>query len=780
MLRDRVCHCAGLAALVLGLNLSAEKSPASFGFGSPEVIKLDWSTRSLTPADLDGDGLRDLVVVNNDAGKIELLYQLAQGEQAGRKKKNLNRNRWEPVLEDARFEKRSLTVGFPVFDIVVHDFNADGRVDLAYTSGEVPLTVRYQSVDGEWVNSREYDGFEAVGWTNSIKASDVDRDGKVELFVLSANAIRVFNFEPDGSLGEPRLLHVSGGNPFNMMLFDVTGDDRSDLLYLSTDGKQVLAMREQVENGQFGPESRYEMERPARMVVPVGAVNGDQTRLAAVNSRSGSLEFMRLRSREEAAGGGNSALQDRSPEIYPIFAEAREAASYALGDMDGDGDPDLVVANPAKAELTLYERTKGRFQTSPAFPSFSAVSSLAAGRFFEEERESLIVMSEEEKTLGLSGLDRAGRLSFPQQLKIGSGDPAVTSAADVDDDGYDELLLVNEDWGDYSLIVAAPSDRKNRSSSWEVRFEQKLDGIRRRPFAIEVMHVFGADRPGLVLFVPREAPVLLRPAAGESGIALEQMAAESSIRESLFKDIGPAETSVFDVDGDGVNELVVGRTGFARAFKVVGDGLEMVDQFNARRGSDEVAAIIPLEDEAGVENIALYVSGERELQFLKRDPSGVFRYNRSVSVGALDLQDWFRLPATGKRKGEAFLFAGKDRFWHFNQESRALSWEIDNIYETDLEDIHYSHLAAADFDRDGRPELIAVDGNEHVLDVLGRDDGEFRSRMFWQVFEQNMHYQGRTGAKLEPRQVVIDELTGDGLLDLAVLVHDRVLIYPQQ
>ena len=41
-----------------------------------------------------------------------------------------------------------------------------------------------------------------------------------------------------------------------------------------------------------------------------------------------------------------------------------------------------------------------------------------------------------------------------------------------------------------------------------------------------------------------------------------------------------------------------------------------------------------------------------------------------------------------------------------------------------------------------------------------------------------MHYQGRKGSKLEPRQILIEDLDVDGRLDLAMLVHDRILIYP--
>ncbi|HKK18231.1 MAG TPA: FG-GAP and VCBS repeat-containing protein, partial [Opitutales bacterium] len=613
--------CALFSACPL---FAAEQAWAGFGFGPPEVVKLDWSTRSLTPTDLDGDGLRDIAVINNDAGKIELLYQLPQGESPPEPKKSVNRSRWEPVLEDARFDKRSLTVGFPLFDMVAGDLNGDGRVDLAYTSGEVPLTVRYQGEDEEWVDSREFDNFEALGWANSIKVADSDGDGTAELFVLCSDAIRVFRQNPDGSLGEPQLFYVSGENPFNMMLFDVTADGLSDLLYLSTDGKQVLAMRKQIEGGQFGPEYRHVMERPARVIEPMASVDDGASSLAVVNSRSGSLEFMQLLSGGEESGDDHPALQSGSPEIYPIFNKVRESASYALGDVDGDGEEDLVVANPAEAELVLFAREKGRFQASKAFPSFSSVSSLSAGRFFDRRKSGLVVLSEREKTMGLSELDSNGRLSFPRQIKIGSGDPVVTATADLDGDEYDELLLINEVEGKYRLCVAAPADRADSDGSWNLLFEMELQGVRRKPAAMATMDVFASDTPGLILFVPREAPVLLRPSEPGKALAFEPVATESPVRESLLKALEPAETSIFDVDGDGVNELVVARTGFARAFRFSGEELEMVDQFNARQGSDVIDAVIPLRASGEIKSVALYVSAQRELQFLDRDSAGVF------------------------------------------------------------------------------------------------------------------------------------------------------------
>ena len=86
---------------------------------------------------------------------------------------------------------------------------------------------------------------------------------------------------------------------------------------------------------------------------------------------------------------------------------------------------------------------------------------------------------------------------------------------------------------------------------------------------------------------------------------------------------------------------------------------------------------------------------------------------------------------------------------------------------------------ATDFNQDGLTELIFLETSKHNLEIASIDkDGEIAMNQRWPVFESRT-FRGQRQAVPEPREVLAQDFTGDGLKDLMLLVHDRVLLYPQ-
>ena len=89
-------------------------------------------------------------------------------------------------------------------------------------------------------------------------------------------------------------------------------------------------------------------------------------------------------------------------------------------------------------------------------------------------------------------------------------------------------------------------------------------------------------------------------------------------------------------------------------------------------------------------------------------------------------------------------------------------------------------MCIVDLNRDGRNDLLLREVQKHQLEVLSRTaDGEWKRAMRFKVYEGRIYERTDTPAA-EPREIVAAELTGDDLTDIAIVVHDRVIVYPQQ
>jgi hypothetical protein len=101
-------------------------------------------------------------------------------------------------------------------------------------------------------------------------------------------------------------------------------------------------------------------------------------------------------------------------------------------------------------------------------------------------------------------------------------------------------------------------------------------------------------------------------------------------------------------------------------------------------------------------------------------------------------------------------------------------------YETPIKDGYLNDVVSGDLDNDGRKDLVFMETSKNNLDLVIFDKNhKLVPGDRWQVFEQKT-FRGRGGEAPEPREAVVADLTGDGKNDLAVIVHDRILLYPQE
>src|SRR5690606_1959320 len=125
--RQLFCLIATALASLSGFSLEVTNR---FGFAGPEIFPVENQISPLRSVDLDGDGLRDIVGVNNARSKIPLLYNRTdETNEVSEEALSDNINELPP---DARFRVESIASEKRISSLVVADLNNDSRPDIAY------------------------------------------------------------------------------------------------------------------------------------------------------------------------------------------------------------------------------------------------------------------------------------------------------------------------------------------------------------------------------------------------------------------------------------------------------------------------------------------------------------------------------------------------------------------------------------------------------------------------------------------------------------------------
>jgi hypothetical protein len=803
-------------ATIIGSNVNSQQTEfdlddisAYFGFGEIEIIKLEWGINDLTVADFNGDGRNDIAVVNNTKAKIELLIQK---ETVGPGEKDIavdiNDIDVNTITPVTRFDKQSIAVSEKMHSLVCGDLNSDGMTDFAYYGEPKGLYVILQKA-GTTETSQTMSSIKRLSWrtkkrfeiddglltSNILACADLNNDGDDDLALAGRDGVYIA-LQKEGSLIEP-VKYPTSTITLSLKIGDLNGDNINDLILMTNDMEKPVHVRFGLKTGQLGPQVRFFIERPfAFELHNIDGAAGDE--ILTIESRSGRLICYKF------------SLENQKDADWPILfyplasGEADTTRDMAIGDFDGDGLSDVVISDPGAAELIFYRQVPKIGLTEPVrFPAFSDITSLSAVDINGDGKTELGILSIKEKVVGLSSFED-DRLSFPQPVDI-TGQPVAMELADVDNDGNMDCLYISTDNNNIRSLriiynLAAQEQQLKNSMNVISRKSETVENTDEIVSALELkkltsnpdgLKVLDVDQDGLqdaLIFVSYELPILVHQVQKRKFGIIDSQKALSS----LIKDASLRSTAMANVDGKSGEELLVAQKNFARSLVFSEDqSWSIIDQYNAKNTEDQISSVAAFNIygecfETGPA-ILLLDGRKGQLQILKTSDDKTYRVEKELDVGkwndVLHLKILFA-QLTGNHAYSLVLFdSGKFALItppsssNFTQLMEQLS-----SYETKIKDGMYGNLVAGDINEDGQTDIIMVEYRNNHIEILTLDaDLKPIPAMRFKIFEQKVYrdIKGLPKSRVEPRELKIVDVTNDDQEDLVTVIHDRIIIYPQ-
>lgn len=755
-----------LSAPLLALALSAsEPATNRFGFAGREIFPIDTAIAQLKAVDLNGDQKMDLALVNNARSKITLLINRTGDTNpvtAGIKKE-LNE-----LPPDSRFKIESIASEKRISSLAIADLNGDERPDLAYYGEPKELLIQYHDGTNTWGAPKRIAIEDGLLDPYALVAGDLNGDKRTDLLLLGEGHIYFFAQTENKTLAEPEKIPYTGAVK-SLQVLDIQGDGRDDLMLVNWDNQNPFRFRLQNAAGRLGPEIHFTLP-PIRSYWADDLDGDHKTEIITIAQKSGRAQI------------SNFVLKDAEPladswkqgqfEALPLQKTTKTKRGILWTDINGDKRSDLLVAEPDSGQLTLFlQRDDGAFEPPKSFPTLTGITELSAADWDGDGKTEIFMLSSDERQLGSTRLDENGRIGFPK-IQTLPGRPLTMAVGKFKADQRDMLAAIVD--GD------AGRDRREihiRDASGTSRQQKLSENFKANPSSISFHDVDQDGLNDLVILIPYEKIKVLR-----------------SVEDKDFEEIdvappgGSADQpwlSRADVDGDGKEELLLAQKNFLRAVTLERDGagawsFRVREQINGSASNSRIVAGAPLkEGGAVIPSIFLFDAERKLLTLTRRDASGVWQVVRNLPLPVTDFNAMRPVSFSEGDADTVSLIGVNTVAW---LSLRGKVWEFAELdgYETPIKDGYLHDVLSGDLNQDGRRELIFLETAKSYIDIVTFEKpNNLVPANRWQVFEERT-FRSRRNDLSEPREAIVADVTGDQKNDLIVVVHDRVIVYPQE
>ena len=352
------------------------------------------------------------------------------------------------------------TTAFDPLAVAIIDLDGDGKADLAVVNNANSPASTFSVLRN--TSSLKHISFQQrVDYViptkylpTAIVACDFDGDGKLDIAVTSNgdSLLSIFkNASSPGNITLVNTLNISTDDfPFSVAAADIDGDGKPDIVVSDFLTGVISVYKNTSSPGSISFAGKIDfITALGPRTVSIGDVDGDgKPDVVTSDYSSNFISIFR-----NTSIIGTITFANRID-----IATGTNPNDVQIGDIDGDGKNDLVVLNQSDVNYSVYRNTG-----SPGNISFAPRVNFPVSIYsYRPNRVSLSDMNGDGKPdLAVTGGDQTsvfqntsatGSITFNSQFNLYSNSPLSAAAADLDGDGLPDVCVTNSEFNTVSIF----------------------------------------------------------------------------------------------------------------------------------------------------------------------------------------------------------------------------------------------------------------------------------------------------------------------------------------
>ena len=344
--------------------------------------------------DIDGDGKSDIVIVNQNDATISvhqnrssansinfatgLVYTLPGATSFASAKGDVDGD-GKPDIVVANYAAGSVSIfrntstpgtitlasridypaGLDAISLSIADFDGDGKPDIAILNNN-PNTVsvlKNYSTPGN-ISFGALSNYATGVWPQSCITGDVDGDAKPDIIVTNhtSNTISVLrNISTAGSIAfAAKLDFATDTNPFNLAIGDLDADSKNDLVVGNSSSSSLSVFKNNSTPGNISLGNPITLTTGlSPLGITITDVDGDgKPDINVANFNANSFSIFKN------TGNSNISFAAKVDFITPQLPRF-----VNVGDLDGDGKPEIITANSLGNNFSVFRNQSNEYAT---------------------------------------------------------------------------------------------------------------------------------------------------------------------------------------------------------------------------------------------------------------------------------------------------------------------------------------------------------------------------------------------------------------------------------